>query len=188
MDRYGGCFAPQSPVKMFDGSSCEIQFLRRGMRVWGGACVQHVLRMNYNAVVPMVSLKTAAGTGACVLSPIPSPPHFLSDSAPVLVTPWHPVLFAGKWSFPCSIRSPSPFYVDCVYNVVLSAGHVIVINGLQFITLAHGNGSHPVLAHAFFGTQVSACLWKRSREACDACARPSCARCFREKEAKTWLQ
>ena len=62
MDRYGGCFAPQSPVKMFDGSSCEIQFLRRGMRVWGGACVQHVLRINYNAVVPMVSLEAAAGT------------------------------------------------------------------------------------------------------------------------------
>jgi hypothetical protein len=48
--------------------------------------------------------------------------------------------------------------MDCVYNVVLSAGHVIVINGLQFITLAHGFDNHPVLAHAFFGTQVSACV------------------------------
>jgi hypothetical protein len=47
--------------------------------------------------------------------------------------------------------------MDCVYNVVLSSGHVIVINGLQFITLGHGNDSHPVLAHAFFGTQVSSC-------------------------------
>jgi hypothetical protein len=60
MDRYGGCFSPESPVKMFDGSSCEIQFLRRGMRVWGGACVQYILRMNYNAVVPMVFLEAAA--------------------------------------------------------------------------------------------------------------------------------
>ena len=124
MDRRGGCFAPQSPVEMFDGSSCEIQFLRRGMRVCGGACVQHVLRIIYNAVVPMVSLEAAAGTCACVLSPMPSPPHVLSDSVPVLVTPWHPVLFAGEWRFPCSICSPSPFYMDCVYSVVLSAGHV----------------------------------------------------------------
>jgi hypothetical protein len=45
--------------------------------------------------------------------------------------------------------------MDCVYNVVLSEGHVIVINGLHFITLGHGIDSHPVLAHAFFGTQVS---------------------------------
>ena len=64
MDRYGGCFAPWSPVKLFDGTSCEIQFLRRGMFVHGGACVLHVLRMNYNAVVPMVSLESAAGIGA----------------------------------------------------------------------------------------------------------------------------
>ena len=72
-----------------------------------------------------------------------------------LVTPWHPVLCAGEWLFPCSISSPSPLYMDCVYNVVLSEGHVIVINGLHFITLGHGIDSHPVLAHAFFGTQVS---------------------------------
>jgi hypothetical protein len=46
-----------------------------------------------------------------------------------------------------------------VYNVVLSTGHVIVINGLRFITLGHGIDSHPVLAHAFFGTQVSGVFW-----------------------------
>ena len=158
MDRYGGCFAPQSPVKMFDGSSCEIQFLRRGMRVWGGACVQHVLRMNYNAVVPMVSLEAAAGTKPRFLAPKQALSHVSSGSAPTVVTPWHPVLFAGEWRFPCSIRSPSPSHMDCVYNVVLSTGHVIVINGLQFITLGHGVDDHPVLAHAFFGTQVSACV------------------------------
>ena len=119
--------------------------------------MQYVLRMNYNAVVPMVSLQAAAGKGACILASIPTLSYLLSGSVPAVVTPWHPVLFAGEWSFPCSIRSPSPLYMDCVYNVVLSAGHVIVINGLQFITLGHGNDSHPVLAHAFFGTQVSSC-------------------------------
>jgi hypothetical protein len=86
------------------------------------------------------------------------PPHGLLDSAPVLVTPWHPVLFAGEWSFPANIRSPSPIYMDCVYNVVLSTRHIIIINDLKFITLGHGNVSHPVLAHAFFGTKVCACL------------------------------
>jgi hypothetical protein len=44
----------------------------------------------------------------------------------------------------------------CVYNVVLSSGHVVCINGLPFITLGHGS-TDPVLAHAFFGTQVLLC-------------------------------
>ncbi len=156
MDRYGGCFAPQSLVKLFDGTSCEIQFLRRGMRVWGGACVQYVLRMNRNAVVPMVALEAADGADARNSAPMPTPHHDSSGSASALVTPWHPVFFAGDWKFPCSIHSPTLIYMDCVYNVVLSAGHVIIVNGLPFITLGHGNDTHPVLAHAFFGTQVGA--------------------------------
>ena len=48
--------------------------------------------------------------------------------------------------------------MDCVYNLVLSSGHVLSINGLKFITLGHGNDTHPVLAHPFFGTQVCARL------------------------------
>ena len=32
--------------------------------------MQYVLRINYNAVVPMVSLEAAAGTGAYILAPI----------------------------------------------------------------------------------------------------------------------
>ena len=61
MNRYGGCFAQHSLVKLEDGSHSEIQFLRPGMRVWGGASVVHVVRMNYDAVVPMVILQSDAG-------------------------------------------------------------------------------------------------------------------------------
>ena len=61
MDRYGGCFAPHSPVKLADGSTIQIENLRPGMLTWGGACVRHVVRMDYNAVVPMVSLPSSAG-------------------------------------------------------------------------------------------------------------------------------
>lgn len=59
--------------------------------------------------------------------------------------------------------------MDCVYNVVLSTGHVIVINGLQFITLGHGVDDHPVLAHAFFGTQVSGWALWHVKLLCDVC-------------------
>jgi hypothetical protein len=154
MNRYGGCFAPQSPVKMFDGSTCEIHSLRRGMRVWGGAFVQYVLKMSYSAVMPMVTLEAVSGAFHCS-SVLTNPSH--PPPGAVLVTPWHPVVFAGEWTFPCSIRRPSFVYVDSVYSVVLSTDHVIDINGLQFITLGHGIENHRVLSHAFFGTQVLCC-------------------------------
>ena len=152
MDRYGGCFAKNSPVMRADGSQTEIQFLRPGMRVWGGASVLHVVCINYNATVNMVTLQASAGTP----TPDSTPDYrnISSDSVPTLVTPWHPVCLAGEWTFPCRIATARPIYMDCVYNLVLSSGHVISMNGLEFITLGHGNDSHPVLAHAFFGTQV----------------------------------
>jgi hypothetical protein len=61
MNRYGGCFAPHSLVRLEDGTHSEIQSLWPGVRVWGGASVVHVVRMNYDAVVPMVILQSDAG-------------------------------------------------------------------------------------------------------------------------------
>lgn len=66
MDRYGGCFAPTSPIKLFDGTSCQIQFIRPGARVWGGADVQIVLQMNWDAIVPMVFLEGLFGEDFCI--------------------------------------------------------------------------------------------------------------------------
>ena len=76
MDRYGGCFAPQSPVALADGTTTSIECLRPGMRVLGGARVEHVVRINYDAVVPMVALPGAAGdttpaTNTCAATALP---------------------------------------------------------------------------------------------------------------------
>jgi len=179
MDRYGGCFAPHSPVLLADGTHSQIQLLRPGMRVWGGARVEHVLRIDYNAVVPMVALQGAAGT--CSAPPLHACFHHLTihtDSQPTLVTPWHPVFVSHQWTFPCRIAPPCPLYMHCVYNIILSSCHVISINGIEFITLGHGIDGHPVLAHAFFGTQVCvACIplcsslnQRRRRLWCTLCA------------------
>ena len=61
MNRYGGCFAQHSLVRLADGTHSEIQFLKPGARVWGGASVVHVVRINYDAVVPMVALQGDTG-------------------------------------------------------------------------------------------------------------------------------
>jgi hypothetical protein len=55
---------PQSPVTLADGSTLPIEHIRPGMLMWGGACVQHVVRIDYDAVVPMVSLPGVAGNAA----------------------------------------------------------------------------------------------------------------------------
>jgi hypothetical protein len=198
MNRYGGCFSPESPVKLFDGATCEIQFLMPGMRVWGGVCVVKILRLNYRAFIPMVSLDAATTScGSSVYAQFGSKhTHIVTGTAATLVTPWHPVFIGGDWTFPCTVRSPSLVYMDSVFNVVLSSGHVLVINDLEFITLGHGIVSHPVLAHSFFGTQVGWCLLPAychatvtSRSGCLACAaaerhRQWCCHCQRSCQAR----
>ena len=115
------------------------------------------------------------------------PLNIHTESEPTLVTPWHPVFVAGNWTFPCRIANPCPLYMDCVYNLVLSSGHVITINGLQFITLGHGNDTHPVLAHAFFGTRVCARLcpcvnvWTNADAGCGTCCSPEGLRSRRRR-------
>jgi hypothetical protein len=59
----------QSPVKLADGTSTPIEKLRPGVLTWGGACVRHVLRITYDAVVPMVALPGAAGNSPSTQHP-----------------------------------------------------------------------------------------------------------------------
>jgi hypothetical protein len=117
---------PQSPVTLADGSTLPIEHVRPGMLTWGGARVQHVVRIDYDAVVPMVSLPGAAGNAAISRHSVVSKVNYLSSagSGPTLVTPWHPLRVDGDWVFPCNVVAPCPVYMTCVYNVVLDSGHV----------------------------------------------------------------
>jgi len=44
--------------------------------------------------------------------------------------------------------------VDLVYNYVLDAGHVMLIDGVECATLGHGITGNSVISHSFFGTQA----------------------------------
>ena len=98
------------------------------MLTWGGACVRHVVRINYDAVVPMVCLPSAAGDTLNSNRSRDSVPHANNtpSSGPdsTLVTPWHPVCIEGQWTFPCRVAAASPVYMACVYNLVLDTHHV----------------------------------------------------------------
>jgi len=74
------------------------------------------------------------------------------------ITPYHPIRWKNTWRFPCEV-SPSIFPVaarscPAVYSFVLSGGqHVISINGVECIGLAHGL-TEPVAAHPYLGTEA----------------------------------
>ena len=119
--------------------------IRRGDAVWtpnGPALVLYAIEMNTTArSQPMTQLGRLS------------------------ITPWHPVVDPDKngriWAFPAHLNGFSDRLVQTVYNLVLTSGHIIDVEGIQCVTLAHGFEEEPV-AHAFFGSQaVVDCLQKQ---------------------------
>jgi hypothetical protein len=71
----------------------------------------------------------------------------------LLITPWHPIRVNGKWYFPKEY-SPDTYdeYVcEYVYDYVLDHGHIVTINGIECVTLAHGFEGD-VIEHPYFGS------------------------------------
>ncbi|UJR34619.1 hypothetical protein I4U23_027396 [Adineta vaga] len=70
----------------------------------------------------------------------------------LVITPWHPIRINSIWKFPNDIEKLS--IVECkeVYNFVLDSGHIVFINGIQCVTLAHGFKGD-VIEHPYYGTE-----------------------------------
>ena len=131
MDRYGGCFDGAQFVAMSPTTAPRrVRELQRGDTLASGA-----------VVLAVVVIHMPAKSRLCVING-------------VRLSPWHPVATRhSDWHFPASVTPIVTQPIDFLYNVVLSHHHVITINGLDCITLGHGITHHPVLTHAFFGTQ-----------------------------------
>jgi hypothetical protein len=69
----------------------------------------------------------------------------------LIVTPWHPVRINGKWAFPHDIGHETVMECQEVYNFALDVGHIIIINGIECVTLGH-NFKGDVIEHPYFGT------------------------------------
>ncbi len=67
------------------------------------------------------------------------------------LTPWHPVLWEGRWRFPQDIGG-RPRMLPRVYNVVLDSS-ALVVDSVPCAALGHGL-TGPVIAHDFFGTDA----------------------------------
>jgi len=69
----------------------------------------------------------------------------------LLVTPWHPIQVHGTWEFPANVGVSKERACVAVYSFLLESEHVMTINGIHCVSLAHGM-SGKVVAHPYFGT------------------------------------
>lgn len=67
------------------------------------------------------------------------------------ITPYHPVFVNNKWTFPKDLSSDNYDYKNIVYNFVLDSHHIMVVDGIECVTLGH-NFSGDVIEHPYFGT------------------------------------
>jgi Mg-chelatase subunit ChlD len=130
----GGCFSGDCCVRMArEAVMLPIADLRRGDLVWtpdGPATVLFAVELRTKArSQPMVQIGRLS------------------------ITPWHPIRRNGEWIFPAHVHGYQDRLVNTVYNLVLSRGHIIDVEGVQCVTLAHGFVD-PVVKHDFFGTHA----------------------------------
>lgn len=131
----GGCFSGDSLILMADSSKKPASELRRGDRVaLGGGSAPSAY------VVCLVKTSCVRG-----LAP-------LVDVGELLITEHHPIRIEGNWVFPKN-HVGSAVLRPCkeICSVLLSAGHVLDVGGMEVIGLGHGFQDE-VAAHPYFGS------------------------------------
>jgi hypothetical protein len=69
----------------------------------------------------------------------------------LIITPWHPVRINGHWVFPYDIGRETIMECEEVYNFALDVGHIVIINGIECVTLGH-HFKGEVIEHPYYGT------------------------------------
>lgn len=130
----GGCWAPGSMVRMADGKRKAIDQLLPGDRVWtesGDATVDYTLEL---------------GTSERYIQ--------MCSVGDLLLTSFHPVKLQGEWVSPATIMPVMSVNMSKVYNVILSNGHVLDIEGVLTVSLGH-ELQEPIVKHDFFGSRAA---------------------------------
>ena len=76
----------------------------------------------------------------------------LSKVGNLVVTPWHPIKYENVWRFPFDLSQSNLMQCEAVYSFVLDKHHIMNIENIDVICLAHGY-KDGILAHEFWGTQ-----------------------------------
>jgi len=134
-DQYGGCIDGDCLVTMADGTTKFVKDIQKTDEIMGPSgqpvrvcCVVKTLSNNNKPL--LVQLKSG-----------------------LRITPWHPVRIGEKYYFPCTLDYEEYGKYDCpaVYTFVLESEHLILINGVECLTLGHGF-QEDVAKHPYFGS------------------------------------
>lgn len=138
-NQHGGCFDGNCQALMANKLNKLVKDVKKGDKVMtpngGTAEVTCVLKMN----CPSKSTTLVQMEGG------------------LLISAYHPIRINQTWTFPCDVTPAQVLPCEAVYSFLLNkeSEHVMLINGMQCVTLAH-NKQEEVVRHAFFGSDVIA--------------------------------
>lgn len=130
------CFSGCSLVCMANGSQMKVAELKKG---------DTVKTPNNGTATVVCVVKTVCSNGRAELVE-------LGDG--LLITPYHPVRIDNQWCFPHELGKVSEKACPAVYSFVLSAEHVMLINGVEGVTLGHNFTDNAVVAHPYLGSSA----------------------------------
>lgn len=139
-DPNGGCFTGDSKILLSNGGFKLVKDLLKGDKVLSLA---DPYRMNSG-------LKEAKIV--CILKMITNGRvSMVTTNKGLKITPWHPIISHGVWSFPANLYEAKEESCDELYTILLDNYFTFNLNGYWVIGIGH-NYNLGILAHNYFGT------------------------------------
>lgn len=130
-----GCFAPQCMVTMGDGTKKRVDQIQPG---------DFVKSANTSARVRCV-VRFECDAGKADMCNI--------AHTDLIISPYHPVFYAGNWKFPYKFGATKVYDYKYVYDFVLEGGSTVFISDIVTCTFGHGLKCNDVVKHNYFGTE-----------------------------------
>jgi len=139
----GGCFSGSSAVtKLIDGKEIQLPIsnLRKGDQVKVSSQSQIGPNSSYASVRYLVKIQRPQDK-----------PLLRFQNSGLTITPNHPIRIQKTWVLPSSLPSSTQTSHDgYVYNVILDASHILLVNDIECITWGH-QMKGDVIYHSFYG-------------------------------------
>ena len=142
VDRSGGCFSPESKVKLSDGTCKKLIDLDGSEQIYQSDTLKSV------GIKYIVKTKISTENNLVSVCKINN----------LTITEYHPIhdIESNIWVFPNTIVSPQLESFDYVYNLVLESGYYAIIDDFKCVTMGHNlsefDFNNKILAHDFYGT------------------------------------
>ena len=140
-DPNGGCFTGDSNMLLSNGEFKLVKDLKKGDKVWS-------LADPYNITSGLKEAQVV-----CILKMVTNGSvNLVTTNKGLKITPWHPIIKNGVWSFPGNVFETKKENCDELYTILLDNYFSFNLNGYWVIGIGH-NYTVGILAHNYFGSQ-----------------------------------